>query len=34
MKIVAAVIVTGTVLVTNDTRHFSKIKELKTENWC
>ena len=34
LLIAASAISTGAVLVSQNTKHFSKIKELKTENWC
>jgi tRNA(fMet)-specific endonuclease VapC len=32
--IAAAALSTGAILVSHNTKHFSKIKGLKVENWC
>jgi len=34
MLIAAAALSTGAILVTHNKKHFSKIKNLKTEDWC
>jgi len=34
LLIAAAAISTGAILVSHNTKHFSKIKGLKTEDWC
>ncbi len=34
MLIAASALAVGAVLVTNNTAHFSRVKELKLENWC
>jgi len=34
MLIAAAALSTGAILVTHNKKHFTKIKNLKTENWC
>ena len=34
LLIAASSIAEGAILVTNNTQHFSRVKELKIENWC
>jgi tRNA(fMet)-specific endonuclease VapC len=34
MMIAASSLAVGAVFVTNNTRHFSRVKGLRTENWC
>ena len=34
MLIAASALAVGAILVTNNTAHFSRIKQLKLENWC